>query len=87
MSETKHTPGPWEIAPIESGDKDIIIVEPGVALDYDDVDPEEQEANAHLIASAPELLEALKIALVHLPELPIICEKIDRAIAKAEGRE
>jgi cell fate regulator YaaT (PSP1 superfamily) len=55
----------------------------------------EQEANAHLIAAAPELLEALSVvldaandrradALGHdLP--PMVRDKIERAIAKARG--
>ncbi len=58
----KHTKGPWgihtscgnlEIHPI--GDED------GVEIIADiESDGEEQQANAHLIAAAPELLEACK---------------------------
>lgn len=49
--------------------------------------------NAHLIASAPELLEACKLALDielnYMPDQdqhPILIEKLEDAIAKAEGR-
>ena len=59
-----HTPGPWTIEPIHRLDSEIIITEPGVAIDYDDVDHKEQEANARLIAAAPDLLEACQ-ALLH----------------------
>ena len=63
---------------------------------------EEHLANAHLIAAAPELLEALKRAAPWLGKmiadgahmnsvLPKDCERtlqmIEAAIAKAEGRE
>ena len=50
------------------------------------------EANAHLIAAAPDLLVSLRWAIGHLSILPIPCavygEEYDRAraaIAKAEG--
>lgn len=51
----------------------------------------EQEANEHLIAAAPELLEAAKFVLRGFSDPtiePNMCEKILKdAIAKAEGRE
>lgn len=61
--ETKHTKGKWEITPnklviVKSGTLDIIS-------DCDTTDVEtsltklEMEANAKLIAAAPELLDAL----------------------------
>lgn len=61
----KHTPGKWEWA---IDDKDIYIGPVGCAdyrnafasVDYDDVDHEEAQANANLIAAAPDLLEALE---------------------------
>jgi len=69
MSETKHTPGPWiYYADLPSTEPDWHIVttanklrllanihiEPGNAVD---------EANARLIAAAPELLAALEALL------------------------
>lgn len=60
-----HTPGPWESV---IDDKWIYVGSKGYAnyrnafaqVDYDDVDHEEAEANARLIAAAPALLEALE---------------------------
>lgn len=60
---TQHTPGRWEIGPhqrIISGGWSIRIAD-GSAIAYvlGEKNPELQ-ANARLIAAAPELLEALK---------------------------
>lgn len=68
--KTKHTPGPWEIetVPIESrgGSDTCHKIGPFNACIYDDwvprekgISEEENNANAKLIAAAPELLEAL----------------------------
>lgn len=68
---TKHTPGPWEVQanrtsiyrpamPEDEGHDEIIRL---VALVYSSVpdrDYSNLDANAHLIAAAPDLLEALK---------------------------
>lgn len=62
--EFKHTPGPWRIDPAfcsdiqtEDGKYEIASTSPYV-LDGGNA-PEEWEANARLIAAAPELLECL----------------------------
>lgn len=57
---TKHTQGDWyardgQIYPTDTG-KTLALIP------YYDKDNEEHEANARLIASAPELLEALILA-------------------------
>jgi hypothetical protein len=68
MTKVKHTPGPWEISYRESGfiqdghvimgnDLEIAHVEPWERMDDDAI--EEAEANAELIAAAPDLLDAL----------------------------
>lgn len=71
MSNLKHTPGPWGEVSDEFGwcqrgvgypdgddrDHHLCVVQAG--------DPDELEANARLIAAAPELLDAL-IGLVNL---------------------
>lgn len=70
---TKHTPGPWihdpidyrksEVPYLRAGDKILAIFclsdgkTPAVQLQ------DESEANAKLIAAAPELLEAVEVAL------------------------
>jgi hypothetical protein len=55
--ELKHTPGPWIIR--HEGVWSVGTDHEMTALVYGCTDKEE-EANAHLIAAAPELLEALK---------------------------
>lgn len=63
---TKHTPGPWEVGPVD----DTVVTHVGAdgvrlvvaEIDGDYNQPETwpiMEANARLIAAAPELLEAL----------------------------
>ena len=88
----EHTPGPWTMGNIRPGDKEIIIEEPSVSVDYDDVDHKEQEANAQLIAAAPELLEACKEASIVLKDEQIVpitsikktYNKLQQAITKAQ---
>lgn len=61
MAETKHSPGPWKLAYDKGSNRDIMTNNARVAtawLAY--VTPEEYHANAHLIAAAPDLLEALR---------------------------
>ena len=92
-----HTPGPWRIntrlsrngAPVISGDgRDI-----AKALYHMGSEDPEVDANARLIASAPELLEALEclMKLQSIPSmfrLPSNCEEVIKAkaaIKKAGG--
>lgn len=68
--KTKHTPGPWQVngswLNIETGNRHTAVesVLPGgfgmVASLEHSFTRESEEANARLIAAAPELLEALK---------------------------
>ena len=104
-----HTPGPW------LADKPLKTMQ-GMGVYCDDAtgsivaqvggflsvhrSDQEDEANAHLISAAPELLEALKDmnwAMVHVPSCQkgvvdrCRCEKCSlqrsrEAIKKAEGR-
>ena len=56
----KHTPAPWTIDGLVTKDLDVISPDGRIAMiDCDDIDTETLEANARLIAAAPELLEAL----------------------------
>ena len=63
MSESKHTPGPWKVSPT---DDTVVIDATGAevaAIDGDYNDPDtwpQMEANARLIAAAPDLLDALQ---------------------------
>jgi len=83
----QHTPGPWEFLPPEDGCCGAIITKTGWVCDFD-VSP--SEANARLIAAAPDLLEALKEADEDFeregfdPEGPYRAH-IRAAIAKATG--
>jgi len=89
---SKHTPGPWEIKRhYDSGYKNIsaqkhtALAQVVWCMEDEDRSPE-CEANAHLIAAAPELLEALervKATGVFLGAIPQ--EMMDAAIAKAKG--
>lgn len=94
MSEFKGTPGPWEIKP-EEVDKHYIRIR-GTRLGrrfkvanvltpfYEGVlarDAQETRANAHLIAAAPELLEAL----MDISRGCVDMGKVNAAVAKALG--
>ena len=88
----KHTPGPWRAEKycIWAGDKYIAGTQTGIG--------EPQEANARLIAAAPDLLYQLKRAHARIKnsvppiwgptsEKGYLLSEIEAAIAKAEGRE
>ncbi|MCU9562871.1 hypothetical protein [Proteus mirabilis] len=81
--EFKHTPAPWRTddwirTGVNSESKHIAMV------NYcSDVFGDEHKANAHLIAAAPELLEAL----IEIRKLVAHHDKADLAIAKALGQQ
>lgn len=59
--KTTHTPGPWE-ADVHMGRDGFTIadmIEPSICEMVSSHSPEEVKANAHLIAAAPDLLDAL----------------------------
>jgi hypothetical protein len=94
--KAQHTPGPWETAVNDEGQWDVCDAGGGDLLaDLSDC-PENAEANARLIAAAPELLAALKAILARVesgegmggkflggPPLPI--REARAAIARATG--
>lgn len=106
MSEGKHTPGPWTAFYKNKYDEwhvslPITGSSMKLALCSDGIQSENREADAHLIAAAPDLLEALKKIVVldtHLvwtggsvpepshEEMGEIAKIAVTAIAKAEGR-
>ena len=67
MSGVKHTPGPWEVCytdEIYAGSKHIAD-----AFIYAIGSLEQAVANAHLIAAAPDLLEALENLLTEAEDV------------------
>ena len=97
----KHTPGPWVAkirdthipncvaAYIETRGEyrgDVAMLQS--CENIGGITQDETRANAHLIAAAPDLLEALLEARAYVPEHhgPAV-HKIRAAIAKAEGLE
>lgn len=99
-----HTPGPWSVygcaiyqndcwnAGNNEGGVRIGSTFQGSDEDLNDECPSEvQYANARLIAAAPELLEACKLALdcIGKGEMPdtLARNTLESAISKAEGRQ
>jgi len=102
--ELKHSPGPWSVKDWASHDKDGALEACGAqVVDADghmvsactiEGATETEEANAHLIAAAPELLATAHDFDEALTELGLHCEcgrdncrttRLRRAIAKATG--
>jgi predicted ATPase len=89
----KHTPAPWKV----NSQKHGIFIMAGnyclastadVRTNSDCRMNEEAKANAHLIAAAPELLEALKGLFKNNQDIDAYLQAKDKAvqaIAKAEG--
>jgi len=90
---TKHTPGPWITDSKERTDTARYIMAaarpfPHTIARIDLVNRAEDEANAALIAAAPEMYEALRDLLAVKPNSDAPEWVAARAaIAKAEGRE
>ena len=102
MSEMKHTPGPWNILrkrPMQMTGNFHQVTDddryPAAFIPaWDNPGPGEEDgteealANARLIATAPELLEALKALRDEcMGMVPNCAEMVDAAISKAEGRK
>ena len=87
---TQYTPGPWRIGtPPPNGEQTIGALNGlMVAVATTGVEMEVTEANARLIAAAPELLEALQSVLDNCLDSEGLCAahaKARAAIAKATG--
>lgn len=63
MKEFKGTPGPWTGRDVGIARQDDAGLQLGFIMTFDEKRRDECAANAHLIAAAPELLEALQDAL------------------------
>lgn len=82
----KHSKGPWVCVKEKSGMYGI--EQPGgyyIAETIDGMEDSEHEANAHLIAAAPELLEALRAAEDSVGDIKTL-EIVRAAIAKATNQ-
>lgn len=87
-NETKHTSGPWRVV-----QGCVVLTHHKFPLGHQicstrnaGVSEDEAKANAHLIAAAPEMLEALKYVRRFIDkDDEIDIDFIDSAIAKAEG--
>ncbi len=93
---TTHTPGPWRAERFISNQEKpyhlYIFAQAKTAcvafIDEQGEDPEQGEANARLIAAAPDLLESAKrVAANATQDSAGILNALLAAIAKAEGRE
>ncbi len=103
-AKSKHTPGPWVLGALRREFRQINAVSceqpweefASVAVKLDGIPSKEGEANARLIAAAPDLLEALTLCLRFAEteanqedacyDAKPAVEKARAAIAKAEGR-
>lgn len=90
----KHTPGPWRYKPDINGSNYMLVYCSSLASEGDNLRGYCGEANARLIAAAPDLLEALEMVRdadndCRRDGLRVIPgparAKIDAAIAKAKG--
>ncbi len=96
MEEFKGTPGPWSGKDVRICRQDEASLQLGFIMTSDEKRRDEYAANAHLIAAAPELLEALQDFMSSSSgntqscghDFECICrfEKAKRAIAKALGK-
>ena len=82
-TKAAHTPGPWIVAPGIENKQVLVIGSPQVVsgplaevrlphyhnLGSPQLRQEEREANAHLIAAAPEMLEACSYAFIDISAL------------------
>ena len=86
---SKHTPGPWRV--VDSWNDHMVESQNGEEIIWQDGPhntPTINEANARLIAAAPDLLDALVMVLDDpnaLDGRPRTYEIVCAAIAKAKG--
>ena len=96
MTQFKGTPGPWSGKDVGICKQDRVGLQLGFIMTTNTARVEECAANAHLIAAAPELLEALQSVIEACSnlgyngdgqeELYIEVEKAEKVINKALGQ-
>ena len=84
-----HTPGPW-MTDVDCSGWSVGTVDKFIAFTNgehsdEDISPDEEAANARLMAAAPDLLEALKRVCSHGYRTSPDWDNARAAIAKAEG--
>lgn len=101
---TTHTPGPWEVGyqglSIYGPDRHgtTLVIARSLDTSRQHCDPQEAQANARLIAAAPELLDVAKDVLAECMDTYYdprdmggdwlrLCDRLRAAIAKATGQE
>lgn len=86
---TKHTPGPWVCRTNQNhniGTRQGYAIA-DIAFEYSSLPRYELEANAHLIAAAPDMLWCLEQIQAGETMTPEMCLAIDAAIRMAKGGE
>lgn len=86
-----YTKGEWKVyweRPDAKDNSDCrIITDGGEVAIMLAPDLNECKANAHLIAAAPELYEALGALVAAYVDEGLLAERAEQALAKAEGKE
>jgi len=96
MNTSKHTPGPWVVTPnhaesVEGERLNITVGDQLIAeIHHAWIDWDEYDANAHLIAAAPAMYEALRDCVGRLEAYygdtyPAVIRG-KQALAQAEGK-
>lgn len=100
MTKPQHTPGPWILGTHPANHR-LNIIKPVFFSKNVTVLPDcegghisiKNIADAHLIAAAPDMFEALQAVRMHKcmfdsdEEFEAACQKVNAAIAKAEGKK
>lgn len=88
-TNAQHTPGPWHFeAGVEDNEGEFYVCHAATVCDATTVCNPGSEADARLIAAAPELLEALIEAAEFIQPFnraEALLDRIDAAIALATG--
>lgn len=95
----KYTQGPWNIDETEdtlflraAGKLDAIVAQvelnSEICSTADEVEPNQQRANAHLLAAAPDMYEILKtlsLVVAANGQQTLLLADLNRVLAKANG--